>query len=270
MQSSSQSLWPEDVSPTRFVSVGLVLEFIGNGVLYPFYFCKTHLATNVHHSGHGNPFIHLVKQAEYIVAENGWRGLYRGYLWSTMGSFPGIIMHIGAYTTAKHYLGYVEPVPVATANTHATLAGKSVVPQPLIPLVSGLVAESVAVLAYVPQEVVAQRLQLAPKGVMLSHVLNDVWRENGLRSFYRGTLATYAEYLPGSAIWWGSYEVFKNIICREKSRQNFACYSIAGIGGGLTTAVLTNPVDVIRTRIQTQKGTYGSSKLLTVAANIYW
>ena len=46
-------------------------------------------------------------------------------------------------------------------------------------------------------------------------------------------------------------------------------YSVAGICGGVTTALLTNPIDCIRTRIQTQKGTYGETKILPVVKRIY-
>ena len=69
-------------------------------------------------------------------------------------------------------------------------------------------------------------------------------------------------------LWWGSYEVYKHLICEKKSRQNLIGYSVAGICGGITTAIFTNPIDVIRTRIQTQRGTYGSTKILPVVKQL--
>eukprot|EP01083_Nonionella_stella_P313618 1126625_1 len=105
----AHNLWPSNISLPRFLFTGAILEIIGNGILYPFYFCKTHLQTNTNPlTGHGNPFVHLVKQAQSVVTENGIRGLYRGYLWSTFGSFPGIIVHVAVYTMAKYQLGYNE------------------------------------------------------------------------------------------------------------------------------------------------------------------
>jgi len=298
MVGSDSGLWPENVSATKFLVTGAMLEFIGNGILYPFYFCKTHLQTNTNPlSSHGNPFVHLIKQAQHITEQNGVRGLYRGYLWSTLGTFPGIILHIAAYTMAKHKLSYNELdsshslFSSSTAdsymqledhpgymNSHShnntnesssTPSSQQLIPQSLIPLVSGLLAESAAVLAYVPQEVVAQRLQLSPRGVKLFDIIKEVYQENGVRSFWRGTYAAYASYLPGSAIWWGCYEGYKNVICKERHRRNLFGYSAAGILGGLTTAVLTNPIDIIRTRIQTQKGTYGAHKIVPVICNVY-
>lgn len=148
-------------------------------------------------------------------------------------------------------------------------SSSSIIPQRLIPLISGLVAESVAVLFYVPQEVIAQRLQLAPNNIKLFEIIKTVYFENGMKSFWRGTMAAYASYLPSSGLWWGSYEFYKYIICKKKHRQNLLGYSIAGIFGGITTAIFTNPIDVIRTRIQTQTGTYGSTKILSVVSKLY-
>ena len=272
------------------------------------YFCKTHLQTNTNPlTGHGNPFIHLIKQAQAITAESGIRGLseycieinrnfnsfiiicvgkciglYRGYLWSTLGSFPGIITHVSVYTTAKYQLSYNELNSTHNLFSHSMDTDKdsikdsniehlneSPIPQSLIPLVSGLIAESVAVFAYVPQEVVAQRLQLAPKDVRLFEIIKSIYHEQGIQSFWRGTMAAYASYLPSSGIWWGSYEAYKHLICKEKSRQNLLGYSVAGVCGGVTTALLTNPIDIIRTRIQTQRGTYGSTKILPVIGRLY-
>ena len=100
-------------------------------------------------------------------------------------------------------------------------------------------------------------------------MIRTIYREGGVRSFWRGTFAAYASYLPSSGLWWGSYEAYKHLICRQKSRQNLLGYSVAGICGGVTTALLTNPIDCIRTRIQTQKGTYGETKILPVVKRIY-
>ena len=97
-------------------------------------------------------------------------GLYRGYLWSTMGSFPGIITHVSVYTMAKYQLSYNELNTSHNLFSHSMdysetsetkqlqqKANQTSIPQFLIPLISGLIAESVAVVAYVPQEVVSQR-----------------------------------------------------------------------------------------------------------------
>ena len=194
-----------------------------------------------------------------------------------MGSFPGIITHVSVYIMAKHWLCYNELNPshnlfshsIDTDDNDTKHVCQSTIPQRLIPLLSGLIAESAAVSFYVPQEVVAQRLQLAPKNVRLFEIIRTIYQEKGLKSFWRGTMAAYASYLPSSGLWWGSYEAYKYLICAEKHRQNLLWYSIAGVFGGITTAVFTNPIDVIRTRIQTQRGTYGNTKILPVITGLY-
>eukprot|EP01084_Bolivina_argentea_P006273 11900_1 len=276
--SNLKSLWPENVSATRFALSGLTLEFVGNGMIYPFYYLATHMQTNTAPLiGHGNPFVHLRKQAQSVTSQHGIRGLYRGYLWSTLASFPGMLVHIGVYTAAKNQLSYNELSTTHNLFSHSTNHNSDTsdtqsqwsLYNSLIPMISGLIAETAAVVIYVPAEVVEQRIQLAPMNTTLYDLMKTMHHENGIRSFWRGTAVAYMSYLPASAIWWGSYEGYKYLVCKRKEMQNLLGYSIAGVFGGVTTALFTNPIDVVHARIQTQQGTYGETKIWQVSSNIY-
>ena len=51
--------------------------------------------------------------------------------------------------------------------------------------------------------------------------------------------------------------------------NNFVGFTLAGIAGGATTAMFTNPIDVIRTRIQTQTSDYGQKSISGLIKQMY-
>eukprot|EP01084_Bolivina_argentea_P167490 290680_1 len=168
------SIWPENVSFSRFMITGFGLQFTANGLLYPFYFCKTHLQTDVKHTMFGkekiNPFFHLGKQIQTVTATNGIKGLYRGFLWSTLSGFPGLLIHVATYEMCKHQFSNYQ---ANSSNDHnwnnnrnsnsQNISKNTIIPQRLIPFFSGIIAEIVACYAYVPSDVVSQKLQLSSK-----------------------------------------------------------------------------------------------------------
>eukprot|EP01084_Bolivina_argentea_P069148 125877_1 len=56
---------------------------------------------------------------------------------------------------------------------------------------------------------------------------------------------------------------------RLQQKQNLFYYSLAGSCGGLTVAVFTNPIDVIKTRLQTQISTYGETRIWPLVQKLY-
>ncbi len=94
------------------------------------------------------PYKYTQKNALYTKKQT--KGLYRGFVFSTLAVFPGIISHVSIYTSCKHQFSKISP-----ENTFLHTS--------VFPLISGMLAETIAVLCYVPEEVVLQRLQLSPR-----------------------------------------------------------------------------------------------------------
>ncbi|KNC76371.1 hypothetical protein, variant [Sphaeroforma arctica JP610] len=76
-------------------------------------------------------------------------------------------------------------------------------------------------------------------------------------------------YAPSSGIWWATYgfvqdKLNNRVLTCEEDRQTYRVpvQAFCGMSAGMTAATLTNPLDVIKTRIQT------SSKKLTVATAV--
>jgi len=90
-----------------------------------------------------------------------------------------------------------------------------------------------------------------------------IYKSDGIRGFYRGFGATLLTYAPASAIWWAAYEHFKADLSYVFSstkhesgavhvEQSVPAQVTAGALAGFIAAVLTNPMDVVKTRLQTQ------------------
>jgi hypothetical protein len=120
----------------------------------------------------------------------------------------------------------------------------------------------------VPGDVVVQRLQVAnsPYNSSLDAV-RKIYVNEGIKGYYRGLGATFVVSALASSIWWMSYENVKLLLYRpsilpyftwSKSSDNktnevnripqFA----AGFIAGTITSACINPLDVVKTRIQTQ------------------
>lgn len=103
-------------------------------------------------------------------------------------------------------------------------------------------------------------LGLSPKTLenkfqTLVHVIREVYRRDGLPGFYRGYFASLSTYVPGSAFWWTFYPLYKAALLpvMPACTPVLAVQCISGPLSGMTTCLLTNPLDIIRARIQVQR-----------------
>ncbi|KAN0015546.1 hypothetical protein ACTFIU_008281 [Dictyostelium citrinum] len=86
----------------------------------------------------------------------------------------------------------------------------------------------------------------------------DIVNNVGIKGLWRGLGPSLIRDVPFSAIYWAGYEVLKNKLMKSYVDPNFTRNSnspffvnlIAGGTSGTFAAVLTTPIDVIKTRIQ--------------------
>ncbi|KPA74546.1 putative mitochondrial Mitochondrial ornithine carrier protein-like protein [Leptomonas pyrrhocoris] len=84
-------------------------------------------------------------------------------------------------------------------------------------------------------------------------------REGGLRGFYQGGAATLLREVPGTALWCGANDVLRETMTpRGCSAADLPLWDTILCGGlsGLVYAVFVYPVDVMKTRIQTEPKRY--------------
>lgn len=136
---------------------------------------------------------------------------------------------------------------------------------------SGLIAEVISNFIVVPFDVVSQRLMISQvthpnEHVKFSHVVREVWKMEGLRGLYRGTLPTLLTYGPESAISWGTFSALKENISQllvpYVGERDFEIMVMSASSSGAMTGVVTasifHPFDIVRLRIQTGIALSGS------------
>ncbi|XP_020549048.1 mitochondrial substrate carrier family protein B-like isoform X4 [Sesamum indicum] len=93
------------------------------------------------------------------------------------------------------------------------------------------------------------------------HEALGIVRKEGVRAFWKGNLATIAHRLPYSSISFYAFEHYKNllhdIVGVESQGENVSadiCIRLVGGGlAGVTAASVTYPLDLVRTRLATQR-----------------
>ncbi|KAI9000387.1 mitochondrial carrier domain-containing protein [Hyaloraphidium curvatum] len=134
------------------------------------------------------------------------------------------------------------------------------------------------------------------------HVVRHILSTEGARGLYRGFFSSLFTYMPSSAIWWATnsvarrnlnYAVYGTPSAKEGASRaaddddddgsrpyneydipvsvlkrppaDLAVLALSGVAAGFTSAFLTNPLDTIKTRIQTGAG----RSLLAVVADLW-
>ncbi|KAK9238814.1 mitochondrial carrier domain-containing protein [Lipomyces kononenkoae] len=183
-----------------------------------------------------------------ILREEGIRkGLYGGFVPAMWGSLPGTTIFFGTYEfTKRNMIAYG-------------------VPETLTHLTSGFVGDLAASCIYVPSEVLKTRLQLQGrynnehfhsgynyKGTW--DAIKSIIRVEGWSALFFGYKATLLRDLPFSALQLAFYEKFRSTtqtIVGSRDIGNLGELLTGAAAGGLA-GVITTPMDVVKTRIQTQ------------------
>jgi len=119
---------------------------------------------------------------------------------------------------------------------------------------AGVLATVFSEAVFTPMDAMKQKLQL---GVREYHGLvdccNKTYRQRGVwRGFYAGYTTTLVMNIPYSGTYFASYEFLKKLLLPEGVDHSNFVNCVAGGGAGILSAALTNPLDVARTRLQTQ------------------
>jgi solute carrier family 25 S-adenosylmethionine transporter 26 len=123
----------------------------------------------------------------------------------------------------------------------------------IVKLLASSAGAIVAALVGVPLELIKHRVQLGMAGcttprLALAHTL----RNSGVPGLYTGLRSTLARNIPFNALHFGVFECASSMLSNSLDLQPFATAMVAGAAAGAITALLTTPLDVVNTRLQTQ------------------
>ncbi|KAL0922995.1 hypothetical protein M5K25_007035 [Dendrobium thyrsiflorum] len=181
-----------------------------------------------------------------ILRLEGPLGLYRGIGAMSLGAGPAHAVYFSVYEKAKEYLSRGNP------NNPAAHAA------------SGVVATVASDAVLTPMDTVKQRLQLRSspyKGV--ADCAARVFREEGLRAFYASYRTTVVMNAPFTAVHFATYEASKRALMEvspdNASDERLVVHATAGAAAGALAALVTTPLDVVKTQLQCQ-GVCGCDK----------
>ncbi|XP_050673747.1 solute carrier family 25 member 44 [Leptidea sinapis] len=196
-----------------------------------------------------------------IYASEGMSGLYRGFWLSSFQIISGVF-YISTYEGVRHELGKYDinaKMKSFVAGGCASLVGQTViVPFDVLSqhlMVLGLVKGS-------PDGVKNKKVnplglnleQRMSKSALAKEVAVRVYRLHGPLGYYRGYAASLAAYVPNSALWWALYTAYQDELLRVSPSwiSHLFVQCVAGTLGGFTTTILTNPLDIVRARLQVE------------------
>ncbi|EPS69201.1 hypothetical protein M569_05566, partial [Genlisea aurea] len=174
-----------------------------------------------------------------ILKTDGLRGLYRGIGAMGLGAGPAHAVYFSVYELCKKSFSGGDPgnhVAHAASGVCATVASDTVL---------------------TPMDMVKQRLQLGNspyKGVW--DCVRRVARDEGMGAFYASYRTTVLMNAPFTAVHFATYEAAKRGLTEVSpdavSDETLAVHATAGAAAGALAAVLTTPLDVVKTQLQCQ------------------
>ncbi|EKC98858.1 pyruvate transporter [Trichosporon asahii var. asahii CBS 8904] len=154
---------------------------------------------------------------------------------------------------------YVASISERIHNIHHINLGQ-LIPHGMHSMIAGMGAGLVSSIATCPLDVVKTTLQAqsAPRGDPgyegVTKTCLRIYRQNGLKGFYRGLGPTIAGYLPTWGIYFTVYDFVKD---RMKNNAAMASHPdlahiISAMLAGASGTILTNPLWVVKTRFMAQ------------------
>lgn len=206
-------------------------------------------------------FAGAVHTARTVILHDGVLGLYKGFGTVIAGMIPARMLYLGALESSK----------AATASILHPFNLSDTLESGASSFIGGGMASLSSQLVNVPIDVVSQRqmihggglktTQLRQNGIQLA---KEIIHREGVLGLYRGFGASIITFVPSSAIWWSAYSGFQVFLYHQVDRINnyersavdvVAVQASSGILTGIVTGLLTTPLDVIKTRLQTvEKG----------------
>jgi len=188
--------------------------------------------------------------ARKTIAKEGIRGLYKGMATPIVGVAPLYALCFFGFSIGKNLQEPDPNKPLTSAQLFK----------------AGMLSGVLTTIITAPGERIKCLLQIqsgsSPSEAKYRgpvHCAQELFREGGFRSLFRGTGATLLRDVPASGMYFMFYEGIMNYLNRGKSRSEVSplvtlfCGGMAGVGNWLVAL----PPDILKSRLQTApEGTY--------------
>ncbi|KAJ3593365.1 hypothetical protein NHX12_005700 [Muraenolepis orangiensis] len=243
----------EDLDKRKFFSFGVFLTMSIRATVYPATLIRTRLQVQKGQSLYNGTFDAFFK----ILRTEGARGLYRGFMVNSFTLISGQA-YITTYELVRKYVSNYSQ----DNTVKSVVAGGS----------ASLVAQSFTV----PIDVVSQQQMMQGQGERPAHLqlqkgmsrrmfgqtrdlIGQIFAAQGFQGFYRGYTASLLTYIPNGAAWWPFYHFYAEQLSKlaPSNCPHLLLQAMAGPLAATTASMVTNPMDVVRVRMQVE----GSSSI---------
>jgi len=260
----------EHLNLWKFYPMALASSWTVRCMLYPMSVVKSRLALqkqNNVYRGMRHAFVE-------IVTKEGAGALYRGF-WVTLPQLSASFIYSTVYEGLRNIL-------------HKSAGIES---PPIVSALAGGAASSCTQLIFVPTDIVAQYMMvynnpksftggsknvavvdclrsdgLERRWTLGLRVIRAVYKVDGIFGFYRGFFSSVLLYIPSSMVFWSTYYNSLGILTSIMTSLNeekklsegtlLKLQAISGAVGGVSAAIFTNPLEVLRIRIQVHRTGY--------------
>ncbi|KAF5280514.1 hypothetical protein FQA39_LY18036 [Lamprigera yunnana] len=184
---------------------------------------------------HGRSGVGMVTIFANVVQQERITGLWKGMTPSLTRCVPGVGLYFSSLDFLKnHYFGNATP----TALQSITL---------------GVVARCMSGVALIPITVIKTRYE---SGVYrynsISSALQEIYRTEGVRGMTCGLIPTLFRDAPFSGLYFMFYTQSKQLIPKDIFDTTYAApvHFTCGISAGILASVVTQPADVLKTKMQ--------------------
>ncbi|KAK9100764.1 hypothetical protein Scep_024194 [Stephania cephalantha] len=126
-------------------------------------------------------------------------------------------------------------------------------------LISGAVAGAISRTAVAPLETIRTHLMVGSCGHSSSEVFQAIMKSEGWTGLFRGNLVNVIRVAPSKAVELFAYDTVKKNLTpnpREEPKIPISPSLVAGACAGVSSTLLTYPLELLKTRITIQKGVY--------------
>jgi hypothetical protein len=207
----------------------------------------------------------LVKAFQTVLQrQGGVLNLYAGLDVAVIGSMPSVGLYFGVYSYCKRNL-----LPILEKNLGEERAGLA---KSLAVATSAAVGNAIASASRVPYEVVKQKLQGGEYASTLEALRLMLKQPSPVRAFFpsNGIRSQMFRDIPYAVFTLLSYEYIQDVWSSTVTSQNIWRDMVCGGVAGGIGSYLTNPMDVIKTRLQTNGGTDRATNTIVQCATQIW
>ncbi|CAF3661701.1 unnamed protein product [Rotaria sp. Silwood1] len=180
------------VTNKELFGLGCLSGFIAQTCIYPLEVLKTQAAMRA--TGQYSSIIDLIRK---LHQSEGWKVFYRGYFASILGVLPAAGIDFALYEYLRRV--YREKV--------TALEEPSILALTLISNVSAVAAMYASYPLYLIRT--RQQYQIVPENMF--EMMGKIWRIDGWRGFYFGSLANLIKVIPASTVAYLTFEYFSSL-----------------------------------------------------------